>query len=146
MSKRYSKGSQRYSNYHPAELAVPKYRGKTLSVPNTGLNVQVYHMQREIFVKLHKPRSDREISLKVPEFRQLTAPMAVERILKEVEECDNHIKRYHPEGATTDNYVPEEIEELPVDVPIEAKRIKIDNINTNNTTSNQGDGQKAQEE
>ena len=42
--------------------------------------------------------------------------------------------------------MPEEIEELPVDVPIEAKRIKIDNINTNNTTSDQGDGQKAQEE
>lgn len=135
MSKRYSKGyNSRYSNFQPSEVKVPSYRGKTLQVPNTGLNVQVYNINTEMFVKLHKPRSEREISLRMPEFTQLTAPLALQRIQKEIEMCSDHVKKYHPEGPSSDNYMAEEVEELPTfpteEKEVEAKKRKLDTHTT----------------
>ena len=129
MSKRGSYGNSRgrYSSYEPsAEVTVPNYRGKTLAVPNTGLSVIVWNNRREMYVKLQKPRSQREISLKIPEFEQLTTTSALDRIFQEIASCEEHIKKYHPEGAHIENYTPEEVETLPTQNKSEIKRIKLD--------------------
>lgn len=113
MSKR---NYQRYNTRHYEkfssrdDIVFPKYEGKVMAFEDSDLRMTVYHIQRHIFVKLFKPRSDRHISLKVHEFKNMCG--ALKRILEENEKVEEHIKKYVAEGSIQDNYVPEEVEIL----------------------------------